>query len=77
VRKSDSAIFERDGNDLIIKAYGTEDSVRLSYYFMDEDRQSSVFRYSQFIFDDVTLTADDLATSGVISTGTEGIDKSY
>ncbi|MFU0813807.1 MAG: hypothetical protein ACFWUG_07140 [Rahnella inusitata] len=72
--KSDSAIFERDGNDLIIKAYGTEDSVRLSYYFMDEDRQSSVFRYSQFIFDDVTLTADDLATSGVISTGTEGID---
>ena len=71
--KSDSAIFERDGNDLIIKAYGTEDSVRLSYYFSD-DRQSSDFRYSQFIFDDVTLTADDLATSGVISTGTEGID---
>ena len=71
--KSDSAIFERDGNDLIIKAYGTEDSVRLSYYFHD-DRQSSDFRYSQFIFDDVTLTADDLATTGVISTGTEGID---
>ena len=72
--KSDSAIFERDGNDLIIKAYGTEDSVRLSYYFSD-DRQSSDFRYSQFIFDDVTLTADDLATSGVISTGNEGADR--
>ena len=72
--KAGTAAFERQGNDLLIKAYGTEDSVRLSDYFLEGERHSSLFRNSSFVFDDVTLTVDDLALQGILSQGTDKAD---
>ena len=53
-----NALFTRAGNDLIIRAYGTTDSVTLPDYF-DLNKSSRAFN---FIFDDKTVTYENLKT---------------
>ncbi|MGL5698433.1 MAG: hypothetical protein ACRCYL_03950, partial [Kluyvera sp.] len=48
---------KRDNNDLLIYAYGNEDSVRVSNYYIQQSH-----RFIELEFDDRTLTSDDLAT---------------
>ncbi|MCX8747299.1 hypothetical protein J3U64_07485, partial [Snodgrassella sp. B3800] len=49
--------FSRSGNDLIIKAYGEEDSLTLPNYFVTNPDQ---YRSFKFIFEDVTLNPQDI-----------------
>ena len=61
-----NALFTRAGNDLIILAYGTTDSVTLPDYF-DLNKSSRAFN---FIFDDKTVTYENLKTDyGITSNG--------
>ena len=59
-----NALFTRAGNDLIIRAYGTTDSVTLPDYF-DLNKSSRAFN---FIFDDKTITYENLKTDYGITT---------
>ena len=59
-----NALFTRAGNDLIIRAYGTTDSVTLPDYF-DLNKSSRAFN---FIFDDKTVTYENLKTDYAITT---------
>ena len=64
-----NALFTRAGNDLIIRAYGTTDSVTLPDYF-DQNKSSRAFN---FIFDDKTITYENLKTDyGITSNGDAG-----
>ena len=64
-----NALFTRAGNDLIIRAYGTTDSVTLPDYF-DLNKSSRAFN---FIFDDKTITYENLKTDyGIPSNGDAG-----
>ena len=64
-----NALFTRAGNDLIIRAYGTTDSVTLPDYF-DLNKSSRAFN---FIFDDKTITYENLKTDyGITSKGDAG-----
>ena len=64
-----NALFTRAGNDLIICAYGTTDSVTLPDYF-DQNKSSRAFN---FIFDDKTITYENLKTDyGITSNGDAG-----
>lgn len=64
-----NALFTRTGNDLIIRAYGTTDSVTLPDYF-DLNKSSRAFN---FIFDDKTITYENLKTDyGITSNGDAG-----
>ena len=64
-----NALFTRAGNDLIIRAYGTTDSVTLPDYF-DQNKSSRAFN---FIFDDKTITYENLKTDyGITSNGDGG-----
>ncbi|MBI0098529.1 MULTISPECIES: calcium-binding protein [unclassified Snodgrassella] len=64
-----NALFTRAGNDLIIRAYGTTDSVTLPDYF-DLNKSSRAFN---FIFDDKTITYENLKTDyGITSNGDAG-----
>ncbi|MGK7679415.1 hypothetical protein ACSRDH_19610, partial [Acinetobacter baumannii] len=51
------AQFLRVGNDLVIKAFGTEDSVTFKNYLSDSDSYSRDFN---FLFADKTLTTADV-----------------
>ncbi|WP_239362269.1 calcium-binding protein [Snodgrassella communis] len=51
------AQFTRSGRDLVIRAYGFADSVRLPDYFNDGNRFSKAFN---FIFDDQCITYEDV-----------------
>ncbi|MFC5919508.1 calcium-binding protein, partial [Neisseria weixii] len=66
------AVFTRNGNDLVIKAYGGEDGVTVSGYF-----NSSSYRYYDFAFDDKTVTAQDMADIKVEGVGTDGNESLY
>ncbi|WP_193004243.1 calcium-binding protein [Neisseria yangbaofengii] len=66
------AVFARNGNDLVIKAYGDEDGVTVSGYF-----NSSSYRYYDFAFDDKTVTAQDMADIKVEGVGTDGNETLY
>ena len=65
-----NAVFTRVGNDLIIRAYGTTDSVTLPDYF-DLSRSSRAFN---FIFDDKTVTYENLKTDYAITTNGDAGD---
>ncbi|MFC5921038.1 calcium-binding protein [Neisseria weixii] len=52
---SDTA-FIRNGYNLIVKAYGSEDQVTLDYFFYNGDRQNF-----NFVFDDQTVKGADVA----------------
>ena len=49
--------FSRSGNDLIIKAYGEDDSLTLPNYF---NFSNDEYRSFKFIFEDVTLNPQDI-----------------
>ena len=75
--KAASATFERLGDSLVIKAYGGGDSVRLTNYFQDSESSKSHYRDSSIVFDDATLTAEDLATRVITFTGTDANDSQF
>lgn len=56
---STNAIFTRSGNDLIIKAYDSDDSVTLRSFFLNNGQAE--YRNYKFIFNDKTITINDLA----------------
>lgn len=56
---STNAIFSRSGNDLIIKAYDSEDSVTLRSFFLNNGQAE--YRNYKFIFNDKIITINDLA----------------
>ncbi|WP_370470268.1 calcium-binding protein [Snodgrassella alvi] len=58
---STNAIFTRSGNDLIIKAYDSDDSVTLRYFFFEPSYGQAEYRNYKFIFNDKTITINDLA----------------
>lgn len=55
---SENVEFSRIEEDLIIKAYGTNDSVMLKNFFVNEDNQAY-----KYIFDDKTIYFDDIPKS--------------
>ena len=52
-----NAEFIRSGNDLIIQAYGTADSVTLPDYFDTKNKNSRAFN---FVFEDKSVTYEDM-----------------
>ncbi|WP_373752485.1 calcium-binding protein, partial [Neisseria weixii] len=48
------AVFSRFGNDLVVKAYGEGDQVSVQNFF-----SSSHYRYTEFAFEDKTVSAND------------------
>ncbi|MEE8757147.1 MAG: hypothetical protein SOH71_22960, partial [Rahnella inusitata] len=62
-----AARFSRQGNNLVIQAYGAEDAVTVSGYF-----NSSNDRFLHFTFDDKTLSLADLEAMNKAANGTEG-----
>ncbi|MFC0035610.1 calcium-binding protein [Cardiobacterium valvarum] len=68
--KAQDAVFSRDGWNLNIKAYGSEDQVTVKDYFYSD----SYSRY-HFQFDDSTLGAADLAARVFTLNGTDGNDQ--
>ncbi|WP_151816180.1 calcium-binding protein, partial [Acinetobacter seifertii] len=65
------AQFLRVGNDLVIKAYGTEDSVTFKNYLNENDSTSRDFN---FIFADKTVSTSDIIGMTMQLTGTDGND---
>ncbi|WP_275413950.1 calcium-binding protein, partial [Snodgrassella communis] len=63
------AQFTRSGNDLVICAYGEDDSLTLPDYF-----NNSYSRAFNFIFDDKVLNVDDIAAMSFTLGGTSGDD---
>ncbi|WP_198555753.1 calcium-binding protein [Rahnella sp. AA] len=64
-----SARFSKEGNDLIVQAYGAEDAVTLIGYFSYTSN-----RFLHFAFDDKTLGTADLEAMLMVVNGTEGND---
>ncbi|MCO6517691.1 calcium-binding protein [Snodgrassella sp.] len=63
------AEFTRSGKDLVIRAYGSADSVTLSDYLNDDNDHSRAFN---FIFDDQSITYEDIKYNyGVTQSGDE------
>ena len=52
------ALFEKSGNDLIVKAFGNEEQVSVSNYF-----SSGAYRYVQFAFEDKMLSAAEVSSA--------------
>ncbi|WP_417641996.1 calcium-binding protein [Enterobacter kobei] len=70
--QSSAVRLEKNGNDLLIRAYGDEDSVRVSGYFSSAD-----YRHIALQFDDRTMTAEMLAGQEFLSLGTEANNNLY
>ena len=73
--KADVGGFSREGNNLVIHAYGTADRVTIENYFLSGESKTSGFRNYSFEFDDTTLTESDLATAGIPFYATAGDDR--
>jgi len=67
--KAEDGRFIRDGLDLVIKAYGDNDSVALKDYFNGDN-----YRYFHFKFDDKTLETTDIGKKTLDVKGTNGRD---
>uniref|UniRef100_UPI0023B30D01 calcium-binding protein n=1 Tax=Snodgrassella communis TaxID=2946699 RepID=UPI0023B30D01 len=65
------AKFTRSGNDLVIQAYGTDDSLTLPDYLNYTNEFSRAFN---FVFDDKVLSVNDIATMSFTLGGTSGDD---
>ncbi|PIT61480.1 hypothetical protein BHC47_00835 [Snodgrassella alvi] len=61
-----NAVFSRSGYDLIVRAYGTDDSVTLSNYFNSKAQAHSF----NFIFDDKTISYQDIIKGNYLSAQT-------
>lgn len=74
--------FSRQGNDLIIRAYGGEDQVTLKYYFAGKEYEGTSqikpsgrdYRYFQFEFGEEILTYDDMAKQIIAGKGSPDKD---
>ena len=69
--KSSDAQFLRSGNDLVVKAYGAEDSVTFTDYF---NRDLSYTRSFNFTFSDKELKVNDIAAKSFSLSGTDADD---
>ena len=69
---SANVVFTRSGNDLVVKAYGTDDQVTVTDYFRHDQR-----RFVKFAFDDRTVEPKDMAKFTVAGDGTEKDDSLY
>ena len=67
--QAEKAAFAREGNDLVVKAYGSDDRVALKDYFYSDNYS----RY-HFQFDDSKLSREDLIKKAFDFTGTENND---
>ncbi|WP_157909365.1 calcium-binding protein, partial [Acinetobacter piscicola] len=65
------AQFLKIGNDLVIKAFGAEDTVTLKNYLNDNDSYSRDFN---FIFADKTISTSDIMNISIQQEGTDGND---
>lgn len=65
------AQFFKSGNDLVIKAFGSDDSVTIKNYL---DNSDSYRRNNNFVFADQTVSTDYIMLAGVQYMGTEGDD---
>ena len=68
--QAEKAAFAREGNDLVVKAYGGDDRVTLKDYFYSSDND----RY-HFQFDDNKLGREDIIKKAFDFTGTENNDR--
>lgn len=59
--------FSKQGNDLVVQAYGADDAVTIRDYFY-----SSSDRFLNFAFDDKTLSLADIEAMKIGVSGTEG-----
>ncbi|HAT1685459.1 TPA: hypothetical protein I8Y21_006329, partial [Klebsiella oxytoca] len=64
---SDGATFDHVGDDLVIHAYGDDNSVTLKNYF-----NSDGYRRYHLVFDDATLNAEQVLAREYTFTGTDG-----
>ncbi|ECW1082974.1 hypothetical protein F3U23_21010 [Salmonella enterica] len=67
--KSSKATFDHVGSDLVIRAYGDDNSVTLKNYFSGEN-----YRRYHLVFDDATLEAEQVMNREYTLTGTAGND---
>ena len=65
------AQFLRVGNDLVVKAFGTDDSVTFKTYLAESDSTSRDFN---FIFADKTISTSEIIGMTIQLTGTDGND---
>ncbi|HAT1685377.1 TPA: calcium-binding protein, partial [Klebsiella oxytoca] len=68
--RSDGATFDHVGNDLVIHAYGDDNSVTLKNYFSNDG-----YRRYHLVFDDATLNAEQVLAREYSLTGTAGNDQ--
>ena len=66
---SANVVFTRSGNNLVVKAYGSDDQVTVTDYFRDNQH-----RFVKFAFDDRTIEPKDMAEFTVAGNGTEKDD---
>jgi Ca2+-binding RTX toxin-like protein len=66
---ADQLQMKRDGNSLVLQAFGSEDAVTLPDFFYNND-----FTRFELVFDDRTLTRDELLASGFPVYGTDRND---
>ncbi|WP_373707131.1 calcium-binding protein, partial [Neisseria dentiae] len=57
----ENAVFSREGSNLLVQAYGSEDKVSVQNYF-----SGSSYRYNQFVFEDATVKVDAAMNVSVI-----------
>ncbi|HAF1417180.1 TPA: calcium-binding protein [Salmonella enterica] len=70
--QSSKATFDHVGSDLVIRAYGDDNSVTLKNYFSSES-----YRRYHLVFDDATLEAEQVLNREYTFTGTDGDDTIY
>ncbi|WP_269778000.1 calcium-binding protein, partial [Snodgrassella alvi] len=69
--KSTDAVFDRSGQDLVIQAYGNDDSVTIQNFFDLSHTDNCAFN---FVFEDKVLSVDDIAAMSFAIGGTSGDD---
>ncbi|KEQ00915.1 Hemolysin-type calcium-binding repeat (2 copies), partial [Snodgrassella alvi SCGC AB-598-J21] len=69
--KSTDAVFDRSGQDLVIQAYGNDDSVTIQNFFDLSYTDNCAFN---FVFEDKVLSVDDIAAMSFAIGGTAGDD---
>ncbi|ORF04751.1 calcium-binding protein [Snodgrassella alvi] len=68
---STDAVFDRSGQDLVIQAYGNDDSVTIQNFFDVSHTDNCAFN---FVFEDKVLSVDDIAAMSFAIGGTAGDD---
>ena len=69
--KSTDAVFDRSEQDLVIQAYGNDDSVTIQNFFDLSHTDNCAFN---FVFEDKVLSVDDIAAMSFAIGGTSGDD---